>query len=136
VTAAKRPSLAKKPTRKTNEKVDSSLDMGARFTIDGTVYEILAGDLSALDVQALRKQVGTSFPSLLATLFSDEGDIDTVAAVLWLARKVNGGEPALTYNEVAAEVGYDVIQKIQEGAEQVDGDDSDDKELDSLDPEG
>lgn len=133
----KRPTLKKTQNRQERAKMDDALDMGARFTIDDTVYEITTGDLSALDVQALRKQVGMSFPNLLANLFGDDSDIDAIAAVLWLARRVNGGEPNLTYNEVAAEVGYDVITKIREGSEELTGDETDeDKATGELDPEG
>lgn len=135
---AKRPTLQKKQTRAASEKVDSALDMGAAFTIDGVEYKITTGDLSALDVRELRKQVGMSFPHLLALLFSDEdSDIDAIAAILWLARRVNGDEPNLTFDEVAAETGYDVITKIREGSEQITEDDVDGaKDPGSLDPEG
>jgi hypothetical protein len=132
---AKRPTLAKKQTRQTKAKVDSALDMGAQFTIDGEVYKITTGDLSALDVMALRKQTGKSFPQLLSELFGDDSDIDTIAAVLWLARKVNGDEPHLTFEQVAEETGYDVITKIREGTEQVSDDDETVEDLGTLDPE-
>jgi hypothetical protein len=56
---AKRPSLAKKPTRKEKEKVDNALEMGVQFTIDGRSTSIVMGDLSALDVKALREQTGS-----------------------------------------------------------------------------
>lgn len=135
MTGPKRPSLAKKATRASKQKVDDALDMGAAFTIDGTEYKITTGDLSALDVRELRKQVGMSFPHLLSILFSDDdSDIDAIAAILWLARRVNGDEPDLTFDEVAAETGYDVITKIREGSEQI-SDPEGDKDLDSLDPE-
>lgn len=137
MTGPRRPSLAKKTTRATKEKLDSALDMGAEFTIDGTKYQITTGDLSALDVRELRKQTGYSFSNLLALLFSEDSDIDVIAAVLWLARRVNGDEPNLSFAEVAAETGYDVITKIQDGKKQVDGEDDDEtKAAEDLDPEG
>lgn len=133
---AKRPSLARKTTRKEKERQDSSLEVGAQFTIDGETYRIVMGDLSALDIMALRKQVGITFPALIGKLFDeDDSDIDLIAAVLWLARRVNGDEPNLKYEEVAAEVGYDVIEKIRESAEEAD-DVDEDKDPESLDPEG
>jgi hypothetical protein len=133
VTTPKRPSLAKKQTRAGAAKADASLDMGAQFTIDGEQYKVTMGDLTALDVGALRKQTGKSFPSLLSELFSDDADIDTIAAVLWLARRVNGGEPDLTFAEVAAETGYDVITKLS--AEPASEDDEG-KSPEVMDPEG
>lgn len=134
---AKRPSLAKKPTRAGKEKMDDALDMGAKFTIEGREYQITTGDLSALDVRELRKQTGMSFTQVLGLLFSDDSDIDVIAAVLWLARRVNGDEPNLSFDEVARETGYDVITKIQDGKKQVTGEDDDaTKAAEDLDPEG
>lgn len=133
----KRPSLAKKANRQEKEKVDNSLEMGVQFTFDGQTHKVVMGDLSALDIRALREQVGITFPSLLAKLFNDdETDIDLIAAAVWLARRVNGGEPGLRYNDVASEMGYDVIAKIRESGEKVTDDADEDKEAGSLDPEG
>lgn len=133
----KRPSLAKKANRQEKEKVDNSLEMGVQFTFDGQTHKVVMGDLSALDIRALREQVGITFPSLLAKLFNDdETDIDLIAAAVWLARRVNGGEPGLRYNDVASEMGYDVIAKIRESGEKVTEDADEDKEAGSLDPEG
>lgn len=134
---AKRPSLAKKASRKEKEKQDSSLDVGAQFTIDGETYRVVMGDLSALDIMALRKQVGLTFPALIGKLFDeDDSDIDLIAAVLWLARRVNGGEPTLKYEDVASEIGYDVIEKIRGSAEEADDETDEDTNAESLDPEG
>lgn len=134
--AAKRPSLNRKPSRKGKEAVDNALEMGVQFTIDGTVHKVVMGDLCALDVKALREQVGLSFPNLLGKIFSDDSDIDLIAAAVWLARRVNGGEPNLKYVDVAGEMGYDVIEKINESAEQVTDDTDEGKDAGSLDPEG
>jgi hypothetical protein len=90
--------------------------MGAQFTIDGEQYKVTMGDLTALDVGALRKQTGKSFPSLLSELFSDDADIDTIAAVHVAARGGSTVVTDLTFAEVAAETGYDVITKLSVGA--------------------
>jgi hypothetical protein len=133
----KRPSLTHKSSRKEKERVDGALEMGVQFTIDGVEHRVVMGDLSALDIRALRSEVGITFPSLLAKLFSDdETDIDLIAAAVWLARRVNGGEPSLKYVEVASEMGYDVIQKIRDSSEQITDDVDEDKEPGSLNPEG
>lgn len=111
-----RPSLTKKSTRSSRENEDSYLDTGVEFFIDGKHYKITVGDLSALDARELRRQVGLTFHQILREVFSDDGDLDMIAAVIWLARYVNGDERDLTYAEVAGDLGYDVLEKIREGA--------------------
>lgn len=139
VTTSKRPSLEKRQSRtertaETN-KVDASLDLGIKFTIDGEDFSITMGDLTAWDVRDLRQQTGYSFAQLLDAFWGDGTDVDIVAACLWLARKVNGGETSLTYEQVARETGYEVIDKIRQGSQPAD-DVDEDKEAGDLDPEG
>lgn len=110
-TPAKRPSAARQRTRTTEAKRDDALDQGAKITVDGSEYVVRAGDLSALDSRALRKEVGVSFIQLINELQSD-ADIDSIAAIMWLARRIKG-EVTLRYDEVAAEVGYDVLETIE-----------------------
>lgn len=110
--AAKRPSLAKKHTRSSETNRKAALDVGARFELDGTVHAITVGDMTGLDARELRRQVGISFPKLLTEFFSDDSDLDVVAAILWLARYVNGGEKGLTYEEVLAEMDWETVNRI------------------------
>lgn len=122
---AKRPSLAKKTTRKEREKADSLLDSGVRLTIRGEDVEVLAGDLNGLHARELRRQVGVTFPGLVAVLESSYFDIDMVAALLWLRRLIDGED--VSYDEVAEETGYDVLEDM--AAERVgDGDEVPDPE--------
>jgi hypothetical protein len=116
-----RPTTARKVTRKTEEKRQSGLDEGLRLTIDGAEYVVRAGDLTALDSRELRRQVGFSFTGLLGA-FQSAPDIDLIAAVVWLARRIRG-EVTLSYDDVAGEMGYDVLDHIEfaeAGAEDVD----------------
>lgn len=106
-----RPTTARKVTRKTEAKRDAALDEGLKLTIDGAEYVVRAGDLTALDSRELRKQVGMSFAALLQA-FNTDPDIDLIAAVMWLARRIKG-EAQLTYDDVAGEVGYDVLDQIE-----------------------
>lgn len=115
---AKRPSLTPKPSsKKAQSKKDEALNEGISLTIDGAVYTVRAGDLSALDTRALRKELGLSFMGLI-TAFREDPDIDLIAGLMWLSRRVNG-EQNLTYDEVAGSVDYSL--DIAEAAEE-DGD--------------
>lgn len=120
-----RPTTARKVTRKTEEKRDAALDEGLRLTIDGQEYVVRAGDLTALDSRELRRQVGMSFTGLMSAFQSDP-DIDLIAAVVWLARRIKG--EVVTYEAVAGDMGYDVLDTI-EFAE------ADAEEADASDPE-
>lgn len=125
-TTANRPSTARKHTRTTEQNRSDALDQGAKITVDGEEYVVRAGDLSALDSRALRKEVGVSFIQLIDELTTN-ADIDSIAAIMWLARRIKG-EATLRYETVAAEVGYDVLDTIkfaEPGAEDA-----------STDPEG
>lgn len=112
-TAPKRPSLAKKQNRQEKDKQDALIDNGVKLTIGGEEVEVKAGDLNALHARELRRQVGVTFPGLVAVLGSSYFDIDMVAALLWLRRLIDGED--VTYDEVAEETGYDVLDDF--GAE-------------------
>lgn len=58
--------------------------------------------MTALDVRALREQTGMSYNRLIRVATQDM-DIDLLAAIVWMARRVNG-ERDLTYTEVASAV--------------------------------
>lgn len=127
-TPAKRPSLAKKSSRKEKEKQDSILEDGVKITINGEELQVQAGDLNALHARALRREVGVTFPGLVSILQSSYFDIDMVAALIWLRRIIDGED--VTYDEVASETGYDVLEDFK-------SDEPDSTEpTGDLDPEG
>lgn len=78
-------------------------DVGVKVTTAGVVYEIHFGELSGLDVRALRKQTGYTTFNLLQLVFDGQTDVDVFAAFVWLARRA-GGERELTYEDVAGSV--------------------------------
>lgn len=116
--------VQRKHTRKTEEKRADALDQGYRVKVDGKVYKVTAGDLTGLDSRALRTQAGITFPGLLSQLV-DDFDIDTLAVMIWLARRVHG-ERALSFEQVAAEVGYEDLEALKIGPEDEDPDDAED----------
>lgn len=79
--------------------------VGIKVTVGKDEYEVYQGDLSALDTAELRRATGMSYLGLLRAARADF-DIDLFAALIWLARRVNG-ERSLTFEEVAADLDYD-----------------------------
>jgi hypothetical protein len=110
-TAAARPALDRKHTRATETKAHAELDEGVAISVDGREYRVTAGDLNALDSRALRRAIGVGFPGLMQQLGSDP-DLDSIAAVVWLARRVEG-EAHLEYDDVAAEFTYNDVIKTE-----------------------
>lgn len=104
-TAPARPSLQRVHTRTSEENRTAMLERGVRFAVGEQVYAVRLGDLSALDSLAFRKEVGIPFAQALSLAEADEFDVDLLAALMWMARRV-AGERDLTFNEVASEVGY------------------------------
>jgi hypothetical protein len=111
--ATTRATPVRKQTRKADEKTQSVMDTGVSLTLDGVDYTVRMGDLTGLDARELRRQVGMSFPQVLTALTGEGADLDMVAAVIWLARFSTKGEKNVTYEEVAASLGYDVFERIE-----------------------
>lgn len=105
-----RPSLARVHTRTTEAKRNDSLDEGIRITVGEDVFEVRVGDLNALHERALRKQYGSPFSSLMEEFEAAPG-LDSIAAVVWLARYMRG-ETGLTYDEVALDVDLEFAEAM------------------------
>lgn len=76
------------------------------ISLNGKTYTLKFGDLTSLDTMALRRATGMSLRALMQAATEDM-DLDIVAAIVWLARRTHG-ERTLTFDAVAAEIGYDV----------------------------
>jgi hypothetical protein len=105
-TTARRPSAARRNTKATEKQRDAEMDLGIKILVDGTEYTVRQGDLTSLDTMSLRRETGMSFAGLMAA-FQKDPDIDLVAALVWLSRRIDG-EMMLSYADVAGEIGYDV----------------------------
>lgn len=108
----KRPSTARKHTRTTEAKRTSKLDQGIRITYDGHVYEVRTGELNALDENALRRETGMTFDTLLSEARDNPG-IDIIAMLIWLARRTNG-EQMLRFATVAKDITRDSVEELFE----------------------
>jgi hypothetical protein len=109
-TPKKRPSHTRKVTKATEKKRIEGLDEGVTLTVDGKSYTVRAGDLTGLDVAALRREVGMSFAGIMTAMGRDP-DVDLVAALIWLSRRIDG-ETTLAFDEVAADIGYDLELEV------------------------
>lgn len=107
-----RPPLARQHTRSTEERRVAKNDRGVRFGVGDDIYEVRVGDLSGLDSLEFRRQVGVPFAKVMDEV-EDNFDIDYLAALMWIARRV-AGESALTYVEIASEVGYDLLESVRQ----------------------
>ena len=114
-----RPSVQRKQTRSSEATRKSEQDLGISIRVDGTEYTVRHGDLTSLDTMALRRETGLSFMGLMQA-FETQPDIDLIAALVWLSRRIDG-ERMLTYADVAREIGYDVdIEVIGDAEEEAD----------------
>lgn len=87
-------------------------DVGLKVTASGVVYEIHFGELSGLDVLALRKQTGYTTFNLLQMVFDGQTDVDVFAAIVWLARRA-AGEQRLRFEDVAATIKWGAKNSIE-----------------------
>jgi|RhiMethySRZTD1v2_1073278.scaffolds.fasta_scaffold697804_2 hypothetical protein len=104
---ATRPSLNRKVTRSSQAARKKALNEKLAIRVDGTVYTLRVGDMTALDDHALRTQYGMPFEGMVQAMAAGDRALDLMAAIIWMARRTNG-EELLTYAEVAAEIGFDV----------------------------
>lgn len=97
---ARRPSAARKVTRKTEEKRDAELDRGLRIVIDGEEYVVRLGDVTSRVARELRAATGHGVHWLIGAV-SVEPDVDLIAEFVWLARRIRGEEVAFDDIEVS-----------------------------------
>lgn len=110
-----RPALARVQTRSSKKARDDEMDLGVSITVDGEVYTVRQGEMTAQLVMHLRKETGYSFRGLLVAAAQDP-DIDVIAALVWLARRQDG-EALLSFDDVAAQIDYTVDVDLAEASE-------------------
>lgn len=87
---------------------------------DGKRYALRPNEIPAVDSAACRRATGMSARGLLEASRTDP-DIDTMAALIWLARR-QAGEPYLAFEDVAASITYETTfdHEISAGDEDAD----------------
>lgn len=103
---ASRPKLTRKTTPASERARKKALNEKLSIRLNGTVYSLRVGDMTALDDHALRTQYGMPFEAMAQAMAAGDRSLDLMAAIIWMARKTNG-EELLSYAEVAAGIGFD-----------------------------
>ena len=104
----RRPSLAKKQTRKTEATRDAELDRGISFIDDdGTRLSVRVRDVKGRHDAALVAATGMDFMGLLETLTKRQG-LDLLAATVWFGRLVNDRD-AGSYEDVLDSFDYEDV---------------------------
>lgn len=119
-----RPTLAKKATRKTEEKRQQALDsqrVGLR--VKGEVYVVNPADVSAAVDRRIRQAAGYTVTSIIGELEGAPG-LDTVAAFMFAAEVVGGAEAtAERFEELLESVTYGDEVDVLTGADLPEDDD-------------
>jgi hypothetical protein len=84
--------------------------IGLKVTWEGTTYQFHFGELSAFDAAELRRQTGLT-TSMLYLQAADSVDIDTVAAIIWLSRRLAGD--TVSYAQVASAVKWQARMTVE-----------------------
>lgn len=104
----KRPPLQRTHTRKTEAARQAALEEGVKISYDGEDYVVKVGDVTSQIARRFRREVGISFQKVIEELSSDP-DIDSIAALVWLARLLRGDETSL--DDVA--ISYSDLDEIE-----------------------
>lgn len=92
--------------------------------LDGEVHRLRIGEMSALDVGALRRATGLRTRELIR-LGIQAPDIDVGATMIWLARRQNG-EPRLDYETAVSQLTY--VNELSIGDDEPEPEDDDSPE--------
>lgn len=110
----RRPSLAKKHTRKTTENADHALEQGLAVTDDdGTRLNVRIRDVKGIHDARLVEETGMDFMMLLDAMTQRQG-LDLFATALWFCRLVNGREPE-SREAILERFGYEDFIQLDTG---------------------
>lgn len=120
MTTTARPSLNRKHTRASDTNREEALDAGVQLTIDGIEYVARVGDVTSEIARELRAATGMGFLKLI-DLVTEDPDIDIIAALVWIARRIKGERIAYVDVSVTyAQMLSDDFDVDVAGAEEVD----------------
>ena len=116
-----RPSAARKQTRSTEANRENELERGIRINLDGEVHEVRVGDVTSTLARELRRASGMSFQTLMREVTADP-DLDSIAAFVWLARRMAGetvelDDVLVTYTQLLDGFEIEVAGKRAEDAD-------------------
>jgi hypothetical protein len=89
--------------RRSSGKADDSL--GMKIEVDGRTYVVRESDLTSRDIAAIRRETGFAGWVGIATEVQRGFDLDVLAALVWLARRIDGD--IVPYESVLDEMSYE-----------------------------
>lgn len=104
-----RPTLQRKDTRKSKEARQAALEQGVTIKVGEDSYEVRLGDITPILARRFRKEVGSPFSEVMSELETGSSDIDSIAAVIWMAQLLRGDE--IRFDEV--DFGYGDIEDLE-----------------------
>lgn len=102
-----RPTLARKTTRKTEEARRAALDTGVTLRVGDEAYTVRIGDITPTLAREVRHVTGRGVAALIETV-TESPDIDVVAELIWVARRLRGDTVTLAEVDEAFG-GYDTL---------------------------
>lgn len=87
------------------KKSDDSTTPGMQIVLDGRTYVVRQSDLTPRDAAAIRRETGFAGFTGLARECERGFDLDCAAALIWLARRIEG-ESTLAYEGVLDSLSY------------------------------
>lgn len=92
----------RKPTRKAAEKTQAALDSSQIWfqVDDGDLLVVSPVDITGLEERVIRRVTGLSFAALMDQFGTNPG-LDTVAAMIWIAKWQEGEAPTTENFEAA-----------------------------------
>jgi hypothetical protein len=97
------------PQARRRSKQQNDDGLGMKIELDGRTYLVRENDLTPRDIRALRQETGFSWAGLGRELEKDP-DIDLIAALVWMARRLDG--EVISYDDVLGEMSYKSDLKI------------------------
>ncbi len=92
------------PARRRAPKKDAD-SPGMQIELNGKTYVVRESDLTSRDIAALRRETGFAGWVGLTSEAARGFDLDVLAALVWLARRIDG--QIMPYETVLDEIGYD-----------------------------
>lgn len=92
-----------------------------RITVDGKSWDLAVPDITIGLIKECRRVVGRPPMAIVSEMAAGQGDLDTLAALVWLARRQAGER--ITLEAVESTLTYGTLVEIETVSEQVGVDD-------------
>lgn len=93
---------ARKPSRSADKKASDALDSGVRFIVGDQVHEVRIGEITPRLAREVRRETGSTVMQLIEEV-GEAADLDTIAALIWIARRIQGEN--VTFDDIDIDYG-------------------------------